>query len=305
MIKNEIGILLTFLILTPKLIASESSMTPSVWTTQISSGSQQSQMFELRTGSTPIQSLDVVFAIDLTGSMGGVLNVVKAQAASIVEQIRQQIPDSRFAVAGFKDYSGYYSYPGYQAEYGAGADVPWTLYQDLTFDESAAAQALSSLSLGNGSDWPECYTRVIYECTALPWRDGAKRIVIVFGDAPTHDLDFAGYNFGGDPGPDGIAGTADDLDFETVVANARSHGIIILGVDASGDAWSTPTFEGMSTGYGTLAGTGGQYVRLADAQQVPTIIQTLLTSESLIVHQLTFQCASGYSSWVAVDPSAV
>ena len=59
--------------------------------------------------------------------------------------------------------------------------------------------------------------RVLHELQNVAWRSGTKKIAIVFGDAPTHDLTFAGYNYGGDPGSDNIAQTADDLDFEETV----------------------------------------------------------------------------------------
>ena len=64
------------------------------------------------------------------------------------------------------------------------------------------------------------------------WREDSKKVVILIGDAPTHDLSFAGYNSGADPGPDGIVGTSDDLVFSDVVQEVRNQDIIVLALQA-------------------------------------------------------------------------
>jgi hypothetical protein len=93
--------------------------------------------------------------------------------------------------------------------------------------------------LYNGYDWPQDYSRVIYESYSDPeiaWRYCTERVLMVFGDAWAHDTDFDISNdwvkdkFGGDPGRDEVMGTSDDLDFETVVAGAAAHGVRIMGV---------------------------------------------------------------------------
>ncbi|MDD2444025.1 MAG: Ig-like domain-containing protein, partial [Desulfotomaculaceae bacterium] len=51
-----------------------------------------------------INPVDVVFAIDNTGSMGGTIDTVKRDVKSIVDQIRTVAPDSRFGAIKFMDY---------------------------------------------------------------------------------------------------------------------------------------------------------------------------------------------------------
>jgi hypothetical protein len=130
------------------------------------------------------------------------------------------------------DYPGSYTHPGYSAQYGdaASGDVPYMVNQQPTDNTADVASAINGLSIGWGADEPQDYTRVLYEVMSLHWNITHKKIVIVFGDAPTHDLNFAGYNFGGDPGRDAVAGTADDLDFETVVGQVKDEGITVLAV---------------------------------------------------------------------------
>jgi hypothetical protein len=218
---------------------------------------KESANFELwtETGPTPVPSIDVVFAIDRTGSMSDEIAVVKNKAVSIMNDIRTKVPDSWFGLVSFMDYPGSYTYPGYSAQYGSAAygDVPYVVNQQPTDNTADVASAINGLSIGWGADEPQDYTRVLYEVISLHWNITHKKIVILFGDAPTHDLDFAGYNFGGDPGRDAIAQTVDDLDFETVVSQVKNEGITVLAVQGSMyepmRTYAEATFNGMSVGF--------------------------------------------------------
>ncbi len=277
---------------------------PDVWEVTLEPEASVERAFGVETGATPIQAVDVVFAIDRTSSMSGEIASVKTNAAAILQGIRSLIADSRFAVVSFMDYPASYSYPGYSAQYGSGGDVPWQVNQDLTANLASITAAINSLTLGNGQDGPECYTRVLYEAARLPWREGAKKIVILFGDAPTHDLTFAGFNYGGDPGRDATARTADDLVYATVVDELREKGITVLAVNSGDEYYAGPTFKGASMGFGDLRGTNGQYVLLQNASQIPAIVDDLMTTEALTVHTLKLEAASPYDTWLTVSPAS-
>lgn len=198
------------------------SVKPAAFETELKAGESTDFQISVSTGSTPIGKADVMLVFDLTGSMGGEISQVRTSALEIANTIRAQLPNSWFGVASFMDYAATYSYPGYSAQYGSSSygDVPWKLNLHPTDSLGDMTTEINKLKLGWGADTPEDYTRVLHELgkvEQIGWRQGAKKIVVLFGDAPTHDLDFAGYNYGGDPGPDSIAQTADDLDFETVV----------------------------------------------------------------------------------------
>jgi GH25 family lysozyme M1 (1,4-beta-N-acetylmuramidase) len=227
---------------------------------------------------TPSVPLDIVFAIDRTGSMSDEISVIKSKAVEIINAIQSKNPDTYFGLVSFMDYPGYYAYPGYSAQYGDASygDVPYKVDVPLTSNISSVTTAINGLTLGWGGDDPQDYTRVLYESMYLNWRPSAKKILIIFGDAPTHDLNFAGYNFGGDPGRDGIAQTSDDLDFETVVNQVKEKGIMVFAVDSGGTPESAATFRGMSTGYATAVGTNGQYFKLKDADSIPGAISVMM-----------------------------
>jgi hypothetical protein len=179
----------------------------------------------------------------------------------------------------------------------------------------------SSVTLGSGADGPESYTRMLHELLTIQWRADVKKIAVVFGDAPAHDLNFAGENWGGDPGLDGLANTEDDLDFETVVGQVRAAGITIIAVnsllqtedeeDPDFERYynsAVATFRGMSTGHkdadGTIeaVGTNGQYFELADTTQLPLVTTNLILAESLSVDELTLRVSQGFESWVTMMP---
>ena len=216
-----------------------------------------------------MKPLDVLFAIDVSGSMSSVLNTVKDKATCIMNEIRSIAPDSRFGLVSFIDYPGYYSCCGYNDNYGASGDYPYALNQSLTDDISAVASAINALSLGKGEDGPESYVRVLYEAgnnLSIGWREDAVKILMVFGDAPVHDCDFYGYSTGCDPGRDGIAGNGDDLDFESVVADLAEKGIIVFAVGCNPSTEAEQSFQYMADQ------TGGIYRKIEEVSDIPEIV---------------------------------
>jgi hypothetical protein len=292
-------------------LAQGATVSPELFGAAIEPEEEETFTITVETGPTPIPKIDVVFAFDRTSSMGDEINVAKDEAISIMDGIRDRVPDSWFGVVSFMDYPGYYSYPGYADQYGDEAydDVPWENTQDLTANLSAVSSAINGLSLGWGADGPECYTRALYEVMSVEWRALTKKIVIMIGDAPTHDLDFAGHNFGGDPGRDAIAMTSDDLNFETVVSQLRNTELVtVLAVQgyAGGGEYQTyaeHTFKGMSTGYAGAAGTNGQYYLLDDAGEIPDAIEEMMESEVEIIDVLTLDVPEEYADWVTFSPN--
>ena len=241
-----------------------------------------------------IPKADVVFAIDLTGSMSGEIAEVKANATNIMNSLAAQIADVQFGLISFMDYNGTYNTsappgsvpPWYNATYGSAAagDYPYKLDQDITSNTTLVNQTIGGLILGSGGDGPQDYTRIIHESyndTNLTWRTDAKKILILFGDNVPHDTDFdydnngTPNNTGGDPGRDTILGTADDLDFEDEVANASAAGVHIMAVYSGSTLTRYPPWEYMANK------TGGEYFKLEEAEQIPEAIQDLIKKQAL------------------------
>jgi len=172
--------------------------------------------------------IDVVIAIDLTGSMGEELANLKTEIINIINTVRAgTTEDLLFGLVSYEDYLGYYSSCGYGKTYGFYEDEPFRVEAPIGSADVEVVAAVNALSLGNGGDLPECYGRLLWEAaqpdSGVQYRPGALKILINFGDSVPHDCDLSqgisGCTFsvytGRDPGRDHVAFTADDIDWQT------------------------------------------------------------------------------------------
>lgn len=124
---------------------------------------------------TSSASLDLVFVIDTTGSMGDDIQAVKNFASSLVSQLAAGTVSYRFALVTYRDFPGR---TGFGGDYAARVDLPFT-------DNSAAIQsAIAAMSLGYGGDTNETVYSGLLGALALPWRPGVKKVIVQLGDAP-------------------------------------------------------------------------------------------------------------------------
>ena len=123
---------------------------------------------------------DIYFLADTTGSMGGVLANVKANAASILSQVDGVASDPRYGAGDYKDFpvpaSSVYAYKN-------GASIPGS-----DDNGAAAVAAINAWSASGGSDGPEANLFALHKLiTSAGFRADATKIVVWFGDAPGHD----------------------------------------------------------------------------------------------------------------------
>ncbi|NQE45318.1 hypothetical protein C5S31_04765 [ANME-1 cluster archaeon GoMg2] len=137
-------------------------------------------------------SLDLIFAIDTTGSMGDDIDNVKASASAIVDEVLSDIPGARIAVVDYRDFP--------VDPYGAPGDYNFSDVLSFSTDKPTIVAAIQGLTLGNGLDWEESvYSALMHsiDSTSLgSWRgsDQAAKVIILMGDAPPHDPEpFTGY----------------------------------------------------------------------------------------------------------------
>jgi subtilisin family serine protease len=224
--------------------------------------------------------VDIVLALDLTGSMGGVLDQAKAQVGQAVQDMKAAAPttDFRFAVTSYEDYPATYDSSAcgtstYSAQYGDAPDAPFRINQNLTDDAGAVVAAVNGLSLGWGADGPESYGRALWEIAqadtgaTLGFRPDAMKIIINFGDNVPHDPNinegvdspplFA--DTGIDPGRNGVIDCGgDDIDFQGgAIAGLKATQIHLLTVDSSFGSSIEPYWRLWSSQ------TGGAYTSLA------------------------------------------
>ncbi len=268
---------------------------------------------------------DIVFAFDASGSMESEIGAAQSSASQIMNDLAALIPDVQFGVTDFLDYP--------TGEYGGSGDHAYLLRQAITGDRNAVQSAINAVEVGIGNDYPEAYTRALYESysdSSLGWRRDSRRFLIVFGDSVAHDDDLnAGvssppYHAGTtwrtgyaptylDPGRDGVPGTGDDLDFQTALNGMRANNVTLLFVvpnhaspvfpdDSSDDIGKLYTYW---KGWAGRTGAGGDAVKLANAADLPAAIRDLVTSASSHISRLELVAdPSSYQSWLTVNPPA-
>ncbi|GAJ13428.1 unnamed protein product, partial [marine sediment metagenome] len=118
---------------------------------------------------------DIYFMSDTTGSMGGAIGAVSANADAILAAIALVQPDAQFGVGNYRDF-------------------PYDPYAfdnqlNITDDTDAVSAKINNWAAGGGADGPEgqFYALTQIADPGVGWRDGSTKIVVWFGDAPAHD----------------------------------------------------------------------------------------------------------------------
>ncbi len=120
--------------------------------------------------------LDLVLAIDSTGSMGPYLSAAKARLAGLITILAAVVPADRLRLG--------------LITYDDGAQVRCELTPKL--DE--VRKRLERVEAVGGGDWHEGVDRAVAEAVEshkMPWRREAAKVLIVCGDAAAHDRDVA------------------------------------------------------------------------------------------------------------------
>lgn len=256
---------------------------------------------------TPAKA-DILFAMDLTGSMGGALSSVQTNSISIMNQIRTLIPDARFGVVSHRDYPGSYSSCGYSDGYGSSGDFPYRRDQSITNNTTQVSNAINTLTCGGGNDGPESYTRVFYETykdSSIGWRPGAKRIVLFWADNIPHDCNYnldcssASASTGKDPGRDAKVDTEDDLDLANVLSTMADSNITLIGFQYGGSSTNT-----VWQCYARKTG-GESFESSTIPSDVATFIKNKISDNIKQIDTLKLNvCTTGYEDWLeSVTPA--
>lgn len=277
---------------------------------------------------------DVVFAIDLTESMGGEVAALRDNMQSIIDNLQGFIADVAYGLISYKDYprSASVSTPCvYSGAYGQIGDYPYLLMEPVTTDRVAIQSAVDGMVVGGGGDGPEAFNRMLHEAAndaALGWRPGARRILVNFGDDMPHDCDVlrclgdsAPARLGVDLGRDGVPNTADDLETLEVVQGLVDANIVLIHFDSSGggsvgawsyadvwNCWAQATggvADGLNADGSVPRNIGG--IGCDPATRTDCLAE--LVADRILAHgsacaDLRLEAQPGYEAWL-VDPGAV
>lgn len=108
---------------------------------------------------TDVQTADVMLVLDTTCSMSGFLGGMRDAVPDVLAEVQGIVPDTSFSIATFDDYN----YKVGDDQLGEGTDRPFALVLGQTLDPGQVAEAVGSLDIHNGADWPESSLEAMFQ----------------------------------------------------------------------------------------------------------------------------------------------
>lgn len=197
---------------------------------------------------------DIVLMADTTGSMDGSIANVRTNAGAILNQIQSAQPTAQFAVAEYKDESD-------------GAAV-YQVDQQLTGNAAEAVSGIGAWSASGGGDAPEAWIGALGRIpSTISFRADSTRVVVMFGDAPSHDPSL-GFTLG------------------SATSGLQAAGIQVIAIDV-GDL----DHDGQATH--VTSQTGGTLASADPSEVASTILSELQNLPAVVTHDTT--CDAGAS----------
>ncbi len=123
-------------------------------------------------------NLDVVFAIDATGSMKNDIDKLKTDMQPLLQELFGETPGTRVGLLFYRDYGDTFKY----------MDLPVRVFP-FTSNYTSFSKNLNSIRIygKEGGDIPEAVYEAMYaSCEFYSWRTTAQKKIILIGDAEPH-----------------------------------------------------------------------------------------------------------------------
>ena len=158
--------------------------------------------------------IDVVFVLDTTGSMGGLIQAAKEKIWSIATTMAsaQSAPEIRMGLVAYRDRG----------------DAYVTRVVDLSSDLDSMYATLMDFQADGGGDGPESVNQALYDAIhKLSWSQdsGTYKAVFLVGDAPPH-MDYQ-----------------DDVKYPVTLSVAKQQGIVINTIQCGQMGTTTPAWQ--------------------------------------------------------------
>ncbi|KAJ3223082.1 hypothetical protein HK099_001563 [Clydaea vesicula] len=193
-------------------------------------------------------NLDLVFAIDCTGSMVCHIAVVKQKVNKMVEEIcNSKKAHVRLGLVGYRDYD---------------TEDAGCLIKVYPFTDSMSTiqTNVNELLAAGGGDC-EAFALAFHNCRNLTWRDNCTKIVVIIADAPPHGIgEWSDKYPGGDPS---------GFDSIKIAYDMATSGVVVYSLycpDQYGFTLAQDYFKKISSI------TGGLYLPIENADSLPEII---------------------------------
>jgi len=205
---------------------------------------------------------DIFFLSDTTGSMGGTIANVAANAAAVMAATFTTIgPNTAWGVGEYKDAA-------------AGDPFGYKLDQAITTNQAAVQAGINLWSASGGGDTPEDNLMGIRRSTtdvASAWRAGATRILVEFGDAPGHD-----------PASDGTTAVQ-----ATTALTSTGTKLIAVDVGNKNGIGFGPPYEGVEKAMAIAS--GGTYLLNPDQSTLIANVEAAITSAVTTYHTVSLK----------------
>ncbi len=238
---------------------------------------------------------DVFFLFDTTGSMEDLLDSAKEKAAEILNNA-SSLGDVAFGVGYYEDFP--------TGDYGISTDIAYQLVTDISKNTTAVRNAINSLSLGHGNDWPEANLYALSQvASSTGWREGSTRIVIWIGDAVGHDGD-AEPSYPSRIGlQDAIAAlNAKSIIVEAVNVNRLYHRGYYYSMDEGGVIY--PQLHGQASAI--TAATGGTLFDGSNTGAIVSIISNALKDAFASYSEVKLSLSKTFPGLdVSISPAAI
>ena len=123
-------------------------------------------------------NLDLVFAIDATGSMKNDIDKLKTDMQPLLAELFGETPGTRVGLLFYRDYGDTFKY----------MDLPVKVFP-FTSNFTSFSKNLNSIRIygKEGGDIPEAVYEAMYaSCEFFSWRNTAQKKIILIGDAEPH-----------------------------------------------------------------------------------------------------------------------
>ena len=197
------------------------------------------------------KSLDLVFCMDCTGSMGPYIVKAKESIESIVTNIVEKsgCNDVLFGLVAYRDH------PPQDKTF-------ITKKFNFTNKLETMQSYLNELVASGGGDGPEALTSALFEIKNMEWREETTKIVIVITDAPPHGLGEYGDGF--------LNGDPDGHDPIIITKDLAKKGITIYSVGCEPEINKYKFARAFLISLANL--TGGQSIGLENANSLADVI---------------------------------
>lgn len=223
---------------------------------------------------TCVETLDLIFVIDTTGSMEDDIAEVRANALRILDRVAASGADWRISIVTYRDHP--------QAPYGDPGDYPSRVELNFSSDYGEITDAINGIRIGGGADFQESVYSGLHTAISQSWRPGVRKVIILMGDAPPHN-------------PEPITGYTHN---SVLQAAYDADPVSIYPIQIADDSDTRFAFQSLADG------SSG---RLFTARTADDVVDTLVYTVTSIteIPQLALELTPGSLAEVMTDPSSI